>query len=144
MRLTTFLCVLVASPALLVACGGASPPATTAAATPATTSTAVPALAERAKLFEYDESAPLAFKVKKKAEKGGVEVDDVSFKAADRTVTAYLVRPKGKPHGPSSGRIGSARSRTPTALNSFRMQRISPRTESSRSSRSSSSHGRRR
>ena len=98
MRLTTFLCVLVASPALLVACGGASHPATTAAATPATTSTAFPPLAERAKLFEYDESAPLAFKVKKKAEKGGVEVDDVSFKAADRTVTAYLVRPKGKPH----------------------------------------------
>jgi hypothetical protein len=40
---------------------------------------------------------PLAFEVKKKTAKGGAEVDDVAFQAAGRTVSAYLVRPKGNP-----------------------------------------------
>ena len=94
MRLTT----LLALTALLAACGGGSNPAAAPTqTTPGSTTTAVPSLDERAQLFAYDESAPLNVVEKKtKSEKGG-EIVDLVFEAAGRKVSAFLVRPKGKP-----------------------------------------------
>jgi dienelactone hydrolase len=93
MRLTTFVTLTV----LLAACGGgaetgAPPTETTAGMTP----TAVPSLDERAEIFSYDQSAPLNLVEKRKTQKGA-EIVDVVFDAADRKVSAFLVRPKGKP-----------------------------------------------
>ena len=99
MRLTTPLALM----AFVAACGGgsdqeASPTGTTTASTTTTAAAAVPSLDERAQLFDYDESAPLN-KVEKKAKsEKGAEVVDVVFEAADRKVSAFLVRPKGKPN----------------------------------------------
>jgi dienelactone hydrolase len=94
MRLTTLVTLTV----LLAACGGVAdtgaPPTET---TPATTSTAVPSLDERTELFSYDQSAPLNLVEKKTKSQKGAEVVDVAFDAADREVSAFLVRPKGKP-----------------------------------------------
>jgi dienelactone hydrolase len=94
MRLTTLVTLTV----LLAACGGVAdtgaPPTET---TPATTSTAVPSLDERTELFSYDQSAPLNLVEKKTKSQKGAEVVDVAFDAADRKVSAFLVRPKGKP-----------------------------------------------
>ena len=93
MRLTTLVTLTV----LLAACGGGSstvaPPTES---TVGTTSTAVPSLDERAELFSYDQSAPLNLVEKAKSQKGA-EVVDVVFDAADRKVSAFLVRPKGQP-----------------------------------------------
>jgi dienelactone hydrolase len=94
MRLTTLVTLTV----LLAACGGGSdtgaPPTET---TVGTTSTAVPSLDERTELFAYDQSAPLNLVEKKTKSQKGAEVVDVVFDAADRKVSAFLVRPKGKP-----------------------------------------------
>jgi dienelactone hydrolase len=94
MRLTTLVTLTV----LLAACGGGSntaPPPTESTA--GTTSTAVPSLGERAELFSYDQSAPLNLVEKKTKSQEGADVVDVVFDAADRKVSAFLVRPKGKP-----------------------------------------------
>jgi hypothetical protein len=94
MRLTTLVTLTV----LLAACGGGSdtgaPPTETTAGT---TSTAVPSLEERAELFSYDQSTPLNLVEKKTKSQKGAEVVDVVFDATDRKVSAFLVRPKGKP-----------------------------------------------
>jgi dienelactone hydrolase len=93
MRLTTLVTLTV----LLAACGGGAdtgaPPTETTAGT---TTTAVPSLDERAEIFSYDQSAPLNLVEKRKTQKGA-EIVDVVFDAADRKVSAFLVRPKGKP-----------------------------------------------
>jgi hypothetical protein len=94
MRLTTLLTLT----ALLAACGGGSNPgAPLTESTAGTTSTAVPTLEERAELFSYDQSAPLNLVEKKTTSQKGVEVVDIVFDAADRKVSAFLVRPQGKP-----------------------------------------------
>jgi len=94
MRLTTLVTLTV----LLAACGGGSdtvaPPTESNAGT---TSTAAPSLDERAELFSYDESAPLNLVEKRTKSQQGAEVVDVVFEAADRRVSAFLVRPKGQP-----------------------------------------------
>jgi len=94
MRLTALIVLTV----FLAACGGgsnqAAPPTGTA---PGTTSTAVPSLDERAELLSYDQSAPLNLVEKKTKSQKGVEIVDVAFDAPDRKVSAFLVRPKGKP-----------------------------------------------
>lgn len=94
MRLTTLITLAI----LLAACGGgsdtAAPPTEITAGT---TSTAVPSLDERAELVSYDQSAPLNLVEKTTKTQKGVEVVDVLFDAADRKVSAFLVRPKGKP-----------------------------------------------
>ena len=94
MRLTALIVLIV----FLAACGGgsnqAAPPTETA---PGTTSTAVPSLDERAELLSYDQSAPLNLVEKKTKSQKGAEIVDVVFDAADRKVSAFLVRPKGKP-----------------------------------------------
>jgi dienelactone hydrolase len=94
MRLT----ILLVLTGFLAACGGGSnqtaPPAETA---PGTTSSAVPSLDERAQLFAYDQTAPLNMVEKKTKSQNGADVVDVVFDAADRQVSAFLVRPKGKP-----------------------------------------------
>jgi dienelactone hydrolase len=93
MRLTTLVTLTV----LLAACGGGAdtgaPPTETTAGT---ITTAVPSLDERAEIFSYDQSAPLNLVEKRKFQKGA-EIVDVVFDAADRKVSAFLVRPKGKP-----------------------------------------------
>jgi hypothetical protein len=92
------LTVLLVLTGFLAACGGGSnqtaPPAETA---PSTTSSAVPSLDERAQLFAYDQTAPLNMVEKKTKSQNGADVVDVVFGAADRQVSAFLVRPKGKP-----------------------------------------------
>jgi dienelactone hydrolase len=94
MRLTKLVTLTV----LLAACGGgsntAAPPT---ASTAGTTSTAVPSLGERAELFSYDQSAPLNLVEKKTKSQKGADVVDVVFDAADRKISAFLVRPKGQP-----------------------------------------------
>jgi dienelactone hydrolase len=94
MRLTTLVTLIV----LLAACGGGSdtgaPPSE---GTAGTTSTAVPTLDGRAELFSYDQSAPLNLIEKKTKSQKGAKVLDVVFDAANRKVSAFLVRPKGKP-----------------------------------------------
>jgi hypothetical protein len=94
MRLTTLVTLTV----LLAACGGGAitgaPPTDTIAGT---TGTAVPSLDERTELFSYDQSAPLNLIEKKTKSQKGAEVVDVVFDAADRKVSAFLVRPKGTP-----------------------------------------------
>jgi hypothetical protein len=94
MKLTVFLVLTV----LLAACGGGStesaPPRGTTAGT---TSSAVPSLDERAQLFAYDQTAPLNMVERKTKSQNGAEVVDVVFDAADRRVSAFLVRPKEKP-----------------------------------------------
>jgi fermentation-respiration switch protein FrsA (DUF1100 family) len=96
LKLTGFLVLAVA----VAACGGsgqtgASPTQTSSAAT--TTTSAIPPLEERAQLLAYDESAPLGLVEKKAKSQGGAEVVDVVYTAGERKVSAYLVRPKGKP-----------------------------------------------
>jgi dienelactone hydrolase len=95
MRLTTMLAFAM----LLTACGGGStePAAPTPPTAGDTTTSAVPSLEERAQLFEYDASEPLDVVEKKTRDERGVEVVDLAFQAADRKVSAFLVRPKGKP-----------------------------------------------
>jgi dienelactone hydrolase len=94
MRLTALLTLTI----LLAACGGGSetgaPPTETTAGT---TTTAVPSLDERTELFSYDQSVPLNLVEKKTKSQKGAEVVDIVFDAADRKVSAFLVRPKGKP-----------------------------------------------
>lgn len=93
MRLTTLLTLTT----LLAACGGGSNPgAPPTESTAATASTAAPSLGERAELFSYDQSAPLNLVERKTKSQKGVEVVDVVFDAANRKVSAFLVRPKGK------------------------------------------------
>lgn len=92
---------LVGLAVLLAACGGGSnqsggSPTQTSSAPTTTTSTS-PSLEERAQLLSYDESAPLDLVEKKTKSQGGAEVVDVVFTAGDRKVSAYLVRPQGKP-----------------------------------------------
>jgi dienelactone hydrolase len=92
---------LVATTLLLAACGGGSnqsggSPTHTPSA-PTTTTSIIPSLEERAQLLTYDESAPLGLVEKKSKSQGGAEVVDVTFTAGDRKVSAYLVRPQGKP-----------------------------------------------
>jgi dienelactone hydrolase len=93
MRLTAMLAFGV----LLTACGGGSaePAAPPSTAGGATTPTA-PSLEERTQLLEYDQAAPLEVVEKKTRTEKGVEVVDLAFQAADREVSAYLVRPDGK------------------------------------------------
>lgn len=84
------------------ACGGgsnqdASPTGTIAGTTTTAAAAAVPSLDERAQAFDYDESALLNVVEKKTKSEKGAEVVDVRFEAADRKVSALLVRPKGKP-----------------------------------------------
>jgi hypothetical protein len=93
MRLTA----IIAFTLLLAACGGSSNRAGTSSPTPAgSTSTALPSLDERAELVAYDESAPLGLVEKKTKAQKGAKVVDLVFDAADRKVSAFLVRPRGK------------------------------------------------
>jgi predicted esterase len=96
LKLTGLLALTVA----VAACGGSggagsSPTQTSSAAT--TTTSAIPALAERAQLLGYDESAPLALVEKKAKSRAGAEVVDVAYTVGERKVSAFLVRPEGKP-----------------------------------------------
>ena len=96
LKLTGLLALAVAA----TACGGSggagsSPTQTSSAAT--TTTSAIPSLEERAKLLAYDESAPLGLVEKKAKSRRGAEVVDVVYTAGDRRVSAFLVRPHGKP-----------------------------------------------
>jgi hypothetical protein len=94
MRLTTMLAFGI----LLTACGGGSTePAASPPTAGGTTSTAAPPLEERAQLLEYDASAPLEIVERKTRTQKGAAVVDLAFQAADRQVSAFLVRPKGKP-----------------------------------------------
>jgi dienelactone hydrolase len=98
MKLTISLALIT----FVAACGGgssqdASPTGTTAGTT-TTAAAAVPSLEERAQIFDYDESAPLNVVEKTAKSQKGARVVDVLFEAADRQVSAYLVRPKGKPN----------------------------------------------
>jgi dienelactone hydrolase len=94
MRLTTLVTLTV----LLAACGGGAdtgaPPTETTAGK---TSTSVPSLDERTELLSYDQSAALNLVEKKTKSLKGAEVVDVVFDAAERKVSAFLVRPKGNP-----------------------------------------------
>jgi hypothetical protein len=85
---------------VVAACGGSggagsSPTQTSSAAT--TTTSSIPPLEERAQLLAYDESAPLGLVEKKAKTRGGAQVVDVVYAAGERRVSAFLVRPKGKP-----------------------------------------------
>jgi dienelactone hydrolase len=94
MRLTA----VIAFTFVLAACGGSSNRAGTSSPTPAgSTSTASPSLDERAELVAYDESAPLRMVEKKTKAQKGAKIVDLVFEAADRKVSAFLVRPLGKP-----------------------------------------------
>jgi dienelactone hydrolase len=94
MRLTAVLAFGV----LLTACGGVSTePAAPPPAAGGTTSASVTSLDERAQLLEYDQSEPLEVGERKTRAQRGAEVVDLAFQAADRRVSAYLVRPQGKP-----------------------------------------------
>jgi dienelactone hydrolase len=95
------LTVLLGLVAVLAACGGGSNQAASSGTEPsaATTTTAatVPSLEERAQLLAYDASAPLGLVEKKTKSIKGAAVADVTFDAGDRKVSAFLVRPQGKP-----------------------------------------------
>jgi predicted esterase len=95
------LTVLLGLVALLAACGGGSNQAASSGTEPsaATTTTAatIPSLEERAQLLAYDASVPLGLVEKKMKRMNGVGVADVAFDAGDRKVSAFLVRPQGKP-----------------------------------------------
>jgi predicted esterase len=95
------LTVLLGLVALLAACGGGSNQAASSATAPSaattTTATSVPSLEERAQLLDYDPSAPIGLVEKKTKSERGFEVADVVFDAGDRKVSAFLVRPQGKP-----------------------------------------------
>jgi predicted esterase len=94
MRLT----VMVACGILLTACGGGSTePAASPPTAGGTTSAAAPSLEERAELLEYDRSAPLDVVKKRMRAEKGAEIVDLAFQAAERRVSAYLVRPQGEP-----------------------------------------------
>jgi hypothetical protein len=94
MRLTAMLAFGV----LLTACGGGSTePAVSPPTAGGTTSTSAPSLDERAQLLEYDPSEPLQVVERKTRAQRGAEVVDLAFQAAGREVSAYLVRPQGKP-----------------------------------------------
>jgi hypothetical protein len=94
MRLT----VMCACGILLTACGGGSTePAASPPTAGGTTSAGAPTLEERAELLEYDVSAPLDVAEKKTRPERGAEIVDLAFQAGDRQVSAYLVRPEGKP-----------------------------------------------
>jgi predicted esterase len=96
LKLTGLLALAVA----VAACGGSdrtgSSPTQTSSATTTTTS-AIPPLKERAELLAYDESVPLGLVEKKATTRGEAEVVDVVYVAGERKVSAFLVRPKGKP-----------------------------------------------
>ena len=97
MRLTLSVAFLTLA-AVLAACGGSAGETAAPTATSARpTTTGAPPLSERADLLAYDPAAPLDVKVKGKTQRGGAQIDDVVFEAAGRRVSAYLVRPKGKP-----------------------------------------------
>jgi hypothetical protein len=95
LKLTGLLTLAVA----VAACGSSdrvgSPTQTSSAAT--TTTPAIPSLEERAELLAYDESAPLGLVEKKAKSRGEAEVVDVVYAAGEQKVSAFLVRPKGKP-----------------------------------------------
>jgi dienelactone hydrolase len=96
MRLT----VLVILTTFVAACGRGSntaAPSTPTGEQAGTTSAALPSLAERTELLAYDRSAPLELVEKKTKVQQGVKVVDVAFEAAGRNVSAFLVRPQGKP-----------------------------------------------
>jgi dienelactone hydrolase len=96
MRLT----VLVILTTFVAACGrgsNAAAPSTSTGEQAGTTSAALPSLAERTELLAYDRSAPLELVEKKTKVQQGVKVVDVAFEAAGRNVSAFLVRPQGKP-----------------------------------------------
>jgi hypothetical protein len=96
LKLTGLLALAVA----VAACGGSdrtgSSPTQTSSATTTTTS-AIPPLKERAELLAYDESVPLGLVEKKATTRGEAEVVDVVYVAGERKVSAFLVRPKGRP-----------------------------------------------
>ena len=99
MRLTVVLALLTLS-MTLAACGGDNTGGTAASptTTPATTTgAAAPPLPERAKLFAYDSSAAPKVTVRGKKTRTGAEVDDVVLAAPGGKVSAYLVRPHGRP-----------------------------------------------
>ena len=90
--------MMIALAALFAACGGGSTePAAPPPSTVAGTTSVAPTLEERARLLDYDASAPLGVVERKTREQGGAEVVDLAFQAADRKVSAFLVRPKGEP-----------------------------------------------
>jgi hypothetical protein len=95
------LTILLGLAALLAACGGGSNEASSSAMDPSaastTMATSVPSLDERAELLSYESSAPLHLVEKRTKSQRGAEVADVVFDAADRKVSAFLVRPQGKP-----------------------------------------------
>jgi dienelactone hydrolase len=97
MRLTV-IAVLLPLSISLAACGGSRPTGTAAAtqaAPPTTTAPKIPSREERAKLFAYD-AAPPKLAVKGTKTVRGTEVDDITYRAPDGDVRAYLVRPDGK------------------------------------------------
>ena len=138
MRLTTLVTLTV----LLAACGGGSDTGAPSTDTIAgTTSTGVPSLDERSSLFSYDQSAPLNLVEKKTKSQKGAEVVDVVFDAADRKVSAFLVRPKGKPKAAVLWAHCTARRRTRTGRSSLSTPSRWRKRGSSRYSRKSSSPG---
>ena len=94
MRLTA----IVALGIFLTACGGGSTePAAPPSTAGGTTSTPAPSLEGRKQLLEYDQAEPLRVVERKTRTEQGAEVADLAFQAGDRNVSAYLVRPDGKP-----------------------------------------------
>jgi dienelactone hydrolase len=94
------LTVLLGLVAVLAACGGSNQAAGTGtepSAATTTTAATVPSLEDRAQLLAYDSSVPLGLVEKKTKRIKGAAVADVTFDAGDRKVSAFLVRPQGKP-----------------------------------------------
>src|ERR1700752_2582904 len=94
------LTVLLGLVALLAACGGGSNEAASSGTEPSagtTTAATLPSPEDRAQLLAYDASAPLGLVERKAKSMKGAEVSDVVFDAGDRKVSAFLVRPEGKP-----------------------------------------------
>jgi dienelactone hydrolase len=96
-RIVPFAAVLL----LLAGCGGGSgsPVSAPTTGTEAAETSATETGAVAAEEFAYDPEAPLHLRVRKTEKRGGAQVDDVVFAAPGGAVSAYLVRPVGRPAG---------------------------------------------
>lgn len=97
MALTVRLALPIALLVGIAGCGGGGEPQPAGSSSPATTTAPAP----KTETFAYDETAPLALQVRKERREGAVTVQDVTYDGGGRTVSAYLVLPKGG--GPFAG-----------------------------------------